>query len=180
MLFSDILLSVSYYKATNLIIAIKKWLFSVGAKNMYTDNDISLVYRTASLYQIAMFWHRENANLVKVIICDDAYIHLTQVLTHWGRDKMAAIFQTTSPSGFSWMKMYEFRLTLHWSLFLGVQLTIFQHWLRWWLGADQATSHYLNQWWLDYRRIYASLGLNEFKCPWIFAWWNWPVNVIKR
>ena len=25
----------------------------------------------------------------------------------------------------------------------------------------QATSHYLNQWWLVYRRIYASLGLNE-------------------
>ena len=25
----------------------------------------------------------------------------------------------------------------------------------------QATNHYLNQWWLDYRRIYASLGLNE-------------------
>ena len=31
--------------------------------------------------------------------------------------------------------------------------------------ADQATNHYLNQWWLDYRRIYASLGLNElWKC----------------
>ena len=30
------------------------------------------------------------------------------------------------------------------------------------LGADQATSHYLNQWWLDDRRIYASLGPNEF------------------
>ena len=42
-----------------------------------------------------------------------------------------------------------------------VQSTIFQHWIRQWLGADQATSHYLNQWWLDYRRIYASLGLNE-------------------
>ena len=41
-----------------------------------------------------------------------------------------------------------------------VQLTIFQHWFRWWLGADQATSHYLNQWWLIYRRIYASLGLD--------------------
>ena len=24
-------------------------------------------------------------------------------------------------------------------------------------------SHYLNQWWLDYRRIYESLGLNELK-----------------
>ena len=30
-----------------------------------------------------------------------------------------------------------------------------------WRGAVQATSHYLNQWWLVYRRIYASLGLNE-------------------
>ena len=30
-------------------------------------------------------------------------------------------------------------------------------------GADQATSHYLNQWWSDHRRIYASLGLNELK-----------------
>ena len=51
-------------------------------------------------------------------------------LTHWGWDKMAAIFQTTYSNRFSWMKMYEFRLTFHWSLFLGVQLTIFQHWFR--------------------------------------------------
>ena len=28
------------------------------------------------------------------------------------------------------MKMYEFRLKFHWSLFLRVQLTILQHWLR--------------------------------------------------
>ena len=27
-----------------------------------------------------------------------------------------------------WMKMLEFRLNFHWSLFLRVQLTIFQHW----------------------------------------------------
>ena len=40
-------------------------------------------------------------------------------------------------------------------------LTMIQHWFRKWLGADQATSHYLNQWWLVYRHIYASLGLNE-------------------
>ena len=43
--------------------------------------------------------------------------------------------------------MCEFRLKFHWSLFLRVQLTIFQHWFRQWLGAEQATSHYLNQWW---------------------------------
>ena len=82
-------------------------------------------------------------------------------LTHWGRDEMPVISQTTLSSAFSWMKMLEFRLKFHWSLFIRGQLTIFQHWFRWWLGADQATSHYLNQWWLDYRRIYASLGLNE-------------------
>ena len=37
-----------------------------------------------------------------------------------------------------------FRFEFHWSLFTRVQLTIFQHWFRWWLGSDQATSHYLN------------------------------------
>ena len=44
--------------------------------------------------------------------------------------------------------MFWFRL----SLISRVQLTIFQ-----------APSHYLNQWWLFYWRIYASLGLNEMK-----------------
>ena len=28
-----------------------------------------------------------------------------------------------------------------------VQLTKFQHWFRWWLGAEQAPSLYLNHWW---------------------------------
>ena len=61
----------------------------------------------------------------------------------------------------SWMKILEFQLKFHWSFFLRVQLTIVHHWFRWWLGAGQATSHYLKQWWLDYRRICVSLGLNE-------------------
>ena len=39
------------------------------------------------------------------------------VLTHWDRDKMVAIFQTTFSNAFSWMKMYEFRLRFHWILF---------------------------------------------------------------
>ena len=40
------------------------------------------------------------------------------LLTHWGRDKMTAIFQTFW-NEFPWMKMCEFRLKFHWSLFLG-------------------------------------------------------------
>ena len=82
-------------------------------------------------------------------------------LTHWGRDKMAAISQTTLSNPFSWMEKFEFRLKFHWSWFPRVQSTRFQHWFRYWIGADQATSHYLNQWWLDCWRLYASLGLNE-------------------
>ena len=96
------------------------------------------------------------------IISNFQYILLT-VLTHWGLDEIDAILQTTFSNAFSWMKMYEFRLRFHWNLFPGIQLTIFQHWFRWWLGADQATSHYLNQWWLFYWCIYASLGLNELR-----------------
>ena len=79
-----------------------------------------------------------------------------------GRDEIATIFQTTISTAFSWTHMYEFHSRFHCSLFLRFELAIiFQHWLRLWLGADQATSHYLNQWWLVYRSIYASLGLSE-------------------
>ena len=52
------------------------------------------------------------------------------LLTHWGQDKMAAVSQTTLSNAFSWMKMLEFRLKFHWSLFLRVQLTISNHWFR--------------------------------------------------
>ena len=51
-------------------------------------------------------------------------------LTHWGRDKMDAISQMTFTNAFFWMKMFEFRLKFHWSLFLRAQLAIFQHWFR--------------------------------------------------
>ena len=37
------------------------------------------------------------------------------------------LFQTTFSNAFSWIKMCEFRLRFHWSLFLRIQLTILQH-----------------------------------------------------
>ena len=73
--------------------------------------------------------------------------------------------------GFFNMKLFEFQLKLHWRLFLGVQLTIFQHWIRKWVGADQATSHYLNSCWLDYWGMHASLGLNEFNIIQLWTYW---------
>ena len=68
-------------------------------------------------------------------------------LTYWGRDKMTAISRTTFSNALSWMKKYAIWFKIHWSLFLRFQLTIYQHWFGYWLGAEQATSHYLNQWW---------------------------------
>ena len=50
--------------------------------------------------------------------------------THWGRDKMDVISQTTFSNEFSWMKIFERQLKFHWSLFLRVQLAISQHWFR--------------------------------------------------
>ena len=69
-------------------------------------------------------------------------------------------------------------LRSHWSLFPRVQLTIFQHWFRSWLGTDQAISHYLKQWWLVYWRIYASLGFSELtdgkrKQYFRFSYWSY-------
>ena len=58
-------------------------------------------------------------------------------------------------------QMHFLEWKFQWSLFPMVQLTIFQHWFRLWVGAGQATSHYLKQWWLVYWRMYASLGFNE-------------------
>ena len=60
------------------------------------------------------------------------------MLTHWGWDKMVAIFQTTFSYAFSWMKMYEFRLRFHWSFVPKVPinnipaLVLIMAWL--WLG----------------------------------------------
>ena len=45
------------------------------------------------------------------------------LLTHWGRDKMATIFQTMFLNEFSWMKMYVFWLNFHWNLLARDQLT---------------------------------------------------------
>ena len=47
----------------------------------------------------------------------------------WAETKFS-ISQTTFSQAFSWMKMYEIWLRFHWSLFLRVQLTIFQYFFR--------------------------------------------------
>ena len=52
------------------------------------------------------------------------------VLTHWGRDKMDAISQTTFSRAFSSMKIVVFWLDFHLNMFERVQFTIIQNWFR--------------------------------------------------
>ena len=82
-------------------------------------------------------------------------------LTHWGRDKIVAISMTTFSNAYSGMRMHGFRLGYRWRLFVRFKSTIFQHWFREWLGADQARSHYLKQRWLICWCIETSVSLNE-------------------
>ena len=49
-----------------------------------------------------------------MVLCSPRY----KVLTHWGWDNMAAIFQTIISNTFSWMITHEFWLKFHWGLFL--------------------------------------------------------------
>ena len=63
------------------------------------------------------------------------------LLTHWGRGKMAAIFQTTFSNAFSWVKMFEFCLRFHWSLLQRFELiTSLVQILAWRWPGDKPSS----------------------------------------
>ena len=94
------------------------------------------IFRMASIW----LWKHMHANFTSLFlfgftnirlltweVITHPYPNVNDSLTHRGRDKMDAISQTTFWSA---LKMFEFRLKFHWSLFLRVQLTIFQHWFR--------------------------------------------------
>ena len=83
-------------------------------------------------------------------------------LTHLLLDKIATISKTTFVNSFPKMKICVFWFQFHWRLFLWVQLTIRQHWFRWWLGAEHAR-HYRNQCWPSSLTHYAALGELELR-----------------
>ena len=59
-------------------------------------------------------------------------------------------------------KMYECRSRFHWMFVLKVPTNNIPTLVPVMACANQATSHCLNQWWLDYRRIYPSRGLKDW------------------
>ena len=92
---------------------ILKQLFTVWAKT-------GLLLLTLIHKRSQQTWHRH--------CCFCCRQSTSNQLTHWGRDKMDAISQTTFSNAFSWLKMFEIQLKFHWSLFLWVQLTTLFSW----------------------------------------------------
>ena len=99
-------------------------------------------------------------------------------LTHPFLDKMVAISQKTSSNAFSLMKMLEFQFKFHWNLLLRVQLTISQHWFRWYCW-----SRLVPIWWqaitwtIDdqvHWCIYVALGGDE-----LIPTYNGPINTLR-
>ena len=127
--------------------------------NLFNCKDVSGHDCHWSLLLKIMAWSQNGAKPLSEQIRTNHQLEIKEFIscyilsTHWGWDKMAAISKMILSNAFSWTNMSEFRLRFHWSLFLRFELTIFQHWFRKRLGTDKATSHYLNQWWLNYWRI---------------------------
>ena len=67
---------------------------------------------------------------VDIHIALDDFINwkiIDNLLTLWGRDKMAAILLPTFSKAFAWIKTISFWFKFHWNVFLGVQLAIIYH-----------------------------------------------------
>ena len=98
----------------------------VGAKRQPTKKGPSPRQPSPTEIHMTRFWKQVVRNIVNKTICRSGVFRLhiwmsnnsgNPCLTHWGRDKMAAIFQTTFSNAFSWIKMYELRLRFHPILF---------------------------------------------------------------
>ena len=70
------------------------------------------MYMMWSLFSVPVY-----AMISEFIYVRDNKTFVNLILTHWGQDKLAAIFQTTISNAFSWTKMLGFRLKFHWSFF---------------------------------------------------------------
>ena len=78
---------------------------------------------------IWFMWHKNHHGVSNVVAKDLALIwyhgmavHAGVALTHWGRDKMAAISQTTFSNAFSWMKVHAFCSKFRWGFATKVQI----------------------------------------------------------
>ena len=101
------------------------------ATNTYLNNNCLRIIQRQTDYYYNRIW---------CIICN--YIsYVIGIITHWDQDTIANILQMTYPNVFWWNKLLLFELNF--VEFLGVQLTLSQHWFRYLPSVKQGTSHCL-------------------------------------
>ena len=112
-----------------------------------TDNGLSpgrrqaIIWTSAGILLIGPLGTNFNEIFIEIHTFSFKKIHLKMSSGKWrpfclglNVDEMAAISQMKFTDAFLWMKSFVFWLKFHWtcwSLFLRVQLTIYQHWFRW-------------------------------------------------
>ena len=111
-----------------------------------------------------------------IYICNRIYVYqlsFLPLLTHWGLDYMAAISQIAFRNNSSNINPFGFQITFHRNIFLMGLLTSNHHCFRWWLGAEQVTSRYLNQWRSRLVMHLCVTGRKEFNQTfrWTSSWW---------
>ena len=105
--------SLSHYSFTNDLIDIKVW-FDMCQYN------IRLPYSLHSHISVGC------VNYVRVTTAAGAQVNLI----HRSLNEIAEIWQITLSNVFSLMKIIVFLFKFHWSVFLTVQLTMIQYWLK--------------------------------------------------
>ena len=145
-----------------LLLKANKWTYTVNIDysfvNWWISNHSHSLIWDVITHQCSNF----NGHSIKVIEWVSTG-YCSSVFNSLRSRQNGPIFHRTFSNGFSWMKMYAFRLKLHGNPFPKVQSTIF-------IGLDNGLAPVRLQaiiWTNDglvYWRIYAFLGLNEFIC----------------
>ena len=108
---------IQYFDVSLMLVWLSCWWFEIPRCSC----DITV------MYHVVLLETQENGDAYESYTI---YVYCLTALTHWGRNKMASIFQMTLWNAFSWMKMYKFRLSFHLKVFLSFEISVFQHWFR--------------------------------------------------
>ena len=80
--------------------------YLIGTSNVYSMNHPYEFHFDTYVMVVWMWWISSNLsgmdNVSMALFSKTVY----ELLTPWGREKMAAVFQTTFSNAFSWMKIY--------------------------------------------------------------------------
>ena len=73
------------------------------------------------------------------------HVHALKGLIHLDLNTMTAILQTAFSNAFSWIEIVSFWSIFHWILFLTVELILYHHWFRLYIGTDKTYHQWFRQ-----------------------------------